>query len=217
MASLNRWLEHRRNPWKGVFFDAFRQWRRDDGVQRLNDLSFLRDGDTVLDFGGFRGEWTAAALRQAKVSAHIFEPHPGFASALKTRFARQENVHVHDCALGRANGTMTLSDAGDASSSVAEADRGFDVQVIDARDFFDAHDLHDVALAKINIEGGEYDLLPALTGSGTIAAIARLHVQFHLFAPEFEARREAVRAGLRDTHDCLWEYPFVWEAWQRRA
>lgn len=216
MASLKKWLDRRRNPWKGVFYDAFAQFRAEKGTDRLSDLSFLKDGDVVLDFGGFHGEWTALALSFAHVTSHIFEPHPAFFDRLQRRFAEMSNVHVHNFALAAEDGQMFLSDAGDASSSVNSAERSLAAPVVSVDRFFADTGLDEVALAKINIEGGEYDLLPALADAGLMPRIARLHVQFHLFAPEFVARREAVREALQRTHDCIWQYPFVWEEWQRR-
>lgn len=216
MASLKRWLDRRRNPWKGVFYDAYRQFRADKAQARLHDLDFLRDGDVVLDFGGFRGEWTANALKHAAVISHVFEPHPRFFRELETRFSGNPDIHLHDFALGGKDGHLRLSDAGDASSAVAGAERAFDAPIRAVGPFFDVAGIQTAALAKINIEGGEYDLLPALIDSGVIDRIERLHVQFHLFAPEFSTRRDAIREALSRTHDCDWVYPFVWEAWHRR-
>jgi len=216
MASLKKWLDRRRNPWKGVFYDAFHKWRQEGGQKRLFDYSWLQDGAVVLDFGGFRGEWSEMVLGFADCTCHVFEPHPRFAADIKTRFADKPNVIVHDFALGSENGTLKLSDEGDASSSVAAHGKSFDAPIRAVAGFFDQNDLPDIALAKINIEGGEYDLLPALIDTGAIRNIDRLQIQFHLFAPEFVEMRDSIRKELAKTHDCAWSYPFVWEEWHRR-
>lgn len=74
-------------------------------------------------------------------------------------------------------------------------------------------DIPHIDLAKINIEGGEYDLLPALADQGALCRIRRLLIQFHLFQPDFIAKRDVIRDKLAETHGCVWEYPFVWEEW----
>ena len=216
MASLKKWLDRRRNPWKGVAYDAFRAWRREDGRTRLFDYGWLPDGAIVFDFGGFRGEWTEMVLENADCTCHVFEPHPRFAADIKDRFAGKPNVIVHGFALGSQNGTLELSDEGDASSSVAAHGKSFEAPIHAAAEFFAQNNIPDIALAKINIEGGEYDLLPALIETGAIRKIDRIQVQFHLFAPEFVEMRDRIRKSLAKTHDCAWSYPFVWEEWHRR-
>lgn len=218
MASLKRWLDRRRNPWKGVFHDAFKAWRRENGQARLSCYDWLTPGDIVFDVGAFRGEWTDTVLRQQPgAQMHLFEPHPGFVASLEEKFAGSGNVHVHDIAIGSTTGTMMLSDAGDASSSVADHGKTFEARTLSVRDFFDATPVERIALMKVNIEGGEYDLLPALIEAGEIGKVGRLQVQFHLFSPELKEARDRVRAALEQTHDCAWSYPFVWEEWRLRA
>ena len=77
--------------------------------------------------------------------------------------------------------------------------------------------LSDVAVIKMNIEGGEYDLLPAMIDSGFMQHVDTLMVQFHKYGPDDVARRDAIRAGLSRTHVCEWVYPFVWEQWARKT
>lgn len=217
MASLKRWLDRRRNPWKGVFYDAFRTWRRQNGQARLVQYGNLAPGDVVFDVGAFRGDWTDTVLRQQPAAQmHLFEPHPGFAAALRDKFAGRDHVTVHELAIGSRTGTMMLSDAGDASSSVADHGRAFEARTQSVGDFLADHPVDEIALMKVNIEGGEYDLLPALIDSGDIRRVARLQVQFHLFAPDMRGMRDDIRQRLEATHHCVWAYPFVWEEWQLR-
>lgn len=217
MAPLTRWLDRRRNPWKAAFYDACRMWRRQNGAARLYQYGNLVPGDVVFDLGASRGEWTDAVLdQQPAAQMHLFEPHPGFAEALETKFAGRDHVHVHQLAIGSTTGTMELSDAGDASSSVADHDRAFQVKTMSVSDFFAHTPVDRIALMKVNIEGSEYDLLPALIETGDILRIDRLQVQFHLFEPDMKALRDDIRARLDKTHHCVWSYPFVWEEWQLR-
>ncbi|MAD95591.1 MAG: hypothetical protein CML33_08880, partial [Rhodobacteraceae bacterium] len=42
-----------REPWRKVFWSAFYRFRAENGEAKRMDLSFLKESDTVFDFGGF--------------------------------------------------------------------------------------------------------------------------------------------------------------------
>jgi len=204
-----------REPWRRIPLQAIKQWHADRGEARRSDTGFLTAGDVVLDFGGFQGEWTAQIRRKHDCSVHIFEPHPSFAAGCRARFSDDRKVFIHAHALGTSFGPLPLSDAGDASSALTQTAGGTEGRVVKAADFL--KDISPpVALAKINIEGGEYDLFPALQYADWIRHIGVLQIQFHLYSEADIARRATIRATLSKTHICDWEYPFVWEQWSLR-
>ncbi len=218
MASLKRWLDRRRNPWKGVFFDALHKFRKENAARQLKSYPDLPAGAIVLDIGGFKGEWTDAVLSaQPDCTVYIFEPHPRFAESLRLKFANDARVHVQECALGAGEGTLNLSDEGDASSSVANHDRSYSARIVPVQTFFEENLPEGaISLAKMNIEGGEYELLPALIEADVIGRIKRLQIQFHLFEPSLIETRERIIRQLENTHDTVWSYPFVWEEWRAK-
>lgn len=203
-----------REPWRREFWRAYYRWRREGGEARRFALDWLRPEDTVFDFGGYEGEWAVRILERHGCRVHVFEPHPRFAERLAARFGGEPRVQVHPFALGAEDGTLHLSDAGDASSAVTGG--GVEGEVRAAARFL-AGVRPPVALAKINIEGGEYELLPALHAAGWLQNIRVLQIQFHLYSEADLHRRDAMRELLARTHDCDWEYPFVWEQWTARA
>lgn len=217
MASLKKWLARRRDPWKGIGYDAYKAFRRDGAQTRLEVYDDLPEAPVVLDFGGYKGEWTDRVLAQRpRATVHMFEPHPIFARALVAKYAGDARVTVHDVALGRAEGVLPLSDAGDGSSAVAAHERKYEARIMPVAAFFAAHDIAHADLTKINIEGGEYELLPALIEAGIAPRLGRIQVQFHLFGAALIPERDAIRTALEATHDCAWVYPFVWEEWRAR-
>ncbi|WP_371223833.1 FkbM family methyltransferase [Roseovarius sp. 2305UL8-3] len=218
MASLKKWLDRRRNPWRGAHYDAMKAWKRENAAARLYDYTALPSGGVVFDMGGFKGEWADMVLdQQPDAVIHLFEPHPRFADELRAKFDADERVTVYPVALGSADGEMLISDAGDASSSVADNGEGAPAEVIAVSRFFADRDIPRIDLMKVNIEGGEYDLLPALVSAGVIGRIDRLQVQFHLFEEALMAERDSIRAMLEKTHECVWCYPFVWEEWRLKT
>ncbi|MEL7099354.1 MAG: FkbM family methyltransferase [Pseudomonadota bacterium] len=218
MASFKRWLEARRHPWKRVALDAVAQFKRDgarDGkLYRYEDLP---EAPVVWDVGGFEGTWTDHILSvRPAAQVHVFEPHPRFADALTSKFAAAPGVHVHGFAVGGADGTLALDDTGDASSAFGHTEGTLEGSVRDVAAFWHQTGLERVDLVKMNIEGGEYDLLPAMLDAGLMQRVYRLQVQFHLFDPSLLQARDAIRARLAETHICAWDYPFVWEEWRTR-
>lgn len=215
--SLKDWLRQRREPWSKVFYTAFRQWRADKMEPRRMRFENLGPEAVVFDIGGFQGNWAADMHDRYGAHVHVFEPHPRFCQQIRDRFKDQPAIVLHDFALGSAEGTLTLSDDGDASSSFRKASATVTGRVEPVSAFFAREDIPVIDVMKMNIEGGEYDLLPALLDAGILPRIKLLQVQFHLFEAADIARREAIRARLAQTHDCDWNYDFVWEQWSRRG
>jgi len=180
-------------------------------------FTHLGAGSVVFDMGGFAGNWAAAIHERYGADVHVFEPHPVFAAQIEARFAGNTSITSYDFGLGSSAATLTLSDDGDASSSFKEAKTVVSGRLEPVSAFFESHDIPLIDLTKINIEGGEYDLLPALIAAGILPRIRVLQIQFHLYAEEDIARRDAIRAQLEHTHTCDWNYDFVWEQWSVKA
>lgn len=215
--SLKHWLILRREPWRKVFYDAFRRWKADRMEPKRMEFPLLGPASVVLDVGGFEGNWAAAVQGRYGAQVHVFEPHPTFAAAIARRFAGNGAITVHDYAIGSREGTLSLSDDGDASSSFRKAVRTVEGRIRAVAEVLTPAAFPVIDLAKVNIEGGEYDLLPALAEAGVLPRLRMLQVQFHLFTPEDITRRNAIRETLSQTHRCDWSYDFVWEQWSLKA
>ncbi|WP_022705523.1 FkbM family methyltransferase [Pseudorhodobacter ferrugineus] len=213
---LSRWLRKRREPWSEVFYTAFKRWRADRMEPVRMQFSNIGPTSVVFDIGGFQGDWAADIHDRYGAHLHIFEPHPAFAKEIRSRFQGNPDITTHDFALGPAEANITLPDDGNASSSFRAATRTVTGRVEPVARFFAKTAINRIDLMKINIEGGEYDLLPALNEAGILPRIGILQVQFHLFAASDIARRDAIRSVLAKTHSCDWSYDFVWEQWSLR-
>lgn len=77
--------------------------------------------------------------------------------------------------------------------------------------------MSNVDLMKINIEGGEYNLLEKMISSGLISKVDNLQIQFHdIKALDSENRMKKIWLALEKTHMVTWKFrPFVWENWKR--
>lgn len=210
--------------WKRISDPEFRAMKRQISAFRLahgrgtpERYAGLKPGDVVLDVGGYHGDWAERMTELYGVSVHAFEPHPRFIALMKSRFEGRDDVHVHGFAIGAQAGTLNLSDDENASSALVTSGPTVSGDIRPVADVFTELKLGHIAVVKMNIEGGEYDLLPALIETGLIKQIDRLTVQFHKYSDVQIVARDAIRTGLAETHDCVWDYPFIWEEWVRKA
>ena len=184
----------------------------------LNDLPVSSD-DLVLDVGGFQGSWTADILVRYGCRSAIFEPVPRFAAQMSRRFSRNSRVKVTPSGLSDCHKTvcMSLADDGSTAFPVATASGPYvEASMIDVADVFKNLSDPTVACMKINIEGGEYEVLPRMLSLGLYRRVQSLLIQFHRTSDDSVERLEAIAAGLSETHRPVFRYPFVWERWDLR-
>lgn len=198
---------------KGPIGDFYRA----GGNELLHALPVTTD-DVVIDAGGFEGDWAAAMLVKFGCRVELFEPIPAFARACRTRFASNRRVEVHEAALGGSARTARFAVASVASSEFGGPDEGaVEARVVDVAEVVDrvraAH--RDVACLKLNIEGGEYEVLERLADSGALASCRSVLVQFHAQPEGWEDRIRRARSELGIAHRCAWRFPMVWELWER--
>jgi hypothetical protein len=91
------------------------------------------------------------------------------------------------------------------------------IQVEDASRLFEICNVFRCDLLKINIEGGEYEVLPRLISTGVIKGVDNLQLQFHKLGPESESQMTAIQLQLSMTHELTWRYRWVWENWKRKS
>jgi FkbM family methyltransferase len=87
---------------------------------RYTDLQHLlkNDSPVIVDGGANIGTVTDTFLKHYRnPTIHAFEPRPDAAQTMETKYAYQPNVHVHMCALGSADDTLSLNIIGHETSS----------------------------------------------------------------------------------------------------
>jgi FkbM family methyltransferase len=192
-----------------------------------NDLLYvdlpLSQDDLVIDAGGYKGDWTAGMLTRYGCCSELFEPVPDFAERCRVRYQHNARVRVHQSALGGSNRNthFGLADNGTSEFRAAADSEGFDARVEAVSDLLSTLDaekrIHPgagaVGLLKLNIEGGEYEVLESLLQTNDITRLRGLLIQFHRQPEGWEQRYAQVVEGLRSTHDRVWCFPMVWEQW----
>ena len=126
---------------------------------------------------------------------------------------------MDECGLGKFNSTEKLNISADGSSVFkggAEANIS-EIKIVEAAAFLRDQGITRIDLIKINIEGGEYDLLENLIGEGIINKIVNIQVQFHDFVPNAYVRMKNIQEELSKTHELTYQYEFVWENWRLKT
>ncbi len=192
-----------------------RHWLKINGDHTLRLDYPLTENSVVFDLGGYRGDFAAAIIEKYNCHVYIFEPMPVFAEICAKRFANNSKVFVLPFGLSSSSGKFLLSTDADGSSLVRAnvKDKLISVQVTAFTDYMKQTNLNSVDLMKINIEGGEYDLLPHIINEGWIGRVEHLQIQFHNFVEQYQEKRNTIRSQLTATHSETWCYPFVWESW----
>lgn len=201
---------------KTPFIVAHKKWIQDcgDGTLRL-DYN-LNPGSVVLDVGGYLGDFADVIHKKYQCFVFVFEPVEDFFRLCQQRFDGQLKINCLNYGLSKSDCEIFISKEDDASST--ERDLGGRKERIALKDFVSAKmilDIEYIDLIKINIEGGEYDLLDRIIETGGVKNIKYLQIQFHDFVPNAIEMRESIRKRLVKTHREQWSYPFVWESWER--
>jgi FkbM family methyltransferase len=192
------------------------RWVADHGDDTLAVAYPLDEGSTVFEVGGYRGKWASKIVRLYDPVTYIFEPVAEYSELLTQCFKENPKVKVFHYGLSDTDQDISISVDEDATSVFRVAARSERVILRDIERFAAANGIERIDLIQINIEGGEYQLLKRIVDSGLVTRCIHIQVQFHQDIPDAAAKRERIRERLAQTHDVLYDYPFVWEAWRLR-
>lgn len=196
------------------------QWYADRGDATLRTEYPLAPDSVVFDLGGYRGDWAVEMFSRYGCRIYVFEPVPEYFHRIRRRFERNDRIKAFPFGLGSASMDCTVNVAEEGSSVFASPNvRGnavTNIRIECFSDFIRSAGIDAIDLMKVNIEGGEYDLLEHVLASGFAAKIGDLQIQFHDFVPDAERRMRAIQRRLAETHDLTYQYEFVWENWKRR-
>ena len=199
------------------FYRTVTKWFADDGDATLR-LDYPLDASSVVfDVGGYRGDFADAIFKRFGCRVFIFEPVSDFYQRCLERFRGNDAIKCLNYGLARTTGFFQIHLAEDGSSFELDSGSGL-AETAQSRSITEVVDELGVGvidLIKINIEGGEFDLLPAMIDSGLVKRTRHIQVQFHNFIDGAQAARDSIRRSLALTHREKWCYPFVWESWER--
>jgi FkbM family methyltransferase len=182
----------------------------EQNVIQLLNRSRAADGRiTVFDVGAHLGEYSAEVHRVIGPDAdvHCFEPDRVAFLALKDRFDGIRTLHCHRFALSNAKGEgrivtdspgTTTGYLQVANANDGNSDRGDTIAVCALDDFCCESDIESVDLLKMDVEGGE---LNVLMGASRLLSEGRIK----MIQWEFGEANVRSRSYLRDFFELLEE------------
>ena len=192
-------------------------WFRDKGDSTLRLNYPLNENSVVFDLGGYMGDWSQKIAAIYSPYIYIFEPVPKYYSLIVDKFKHNPKISVFSFGLFGATKTEMLALEKDGSSIYGSSGDVIEISLVDAYEFLAEHDIKEIDLMKINIEGAEYPLLKRMIQKGIVERCSDIQIQFHTFYSDAVKLRNEIRNALQNTHKLTYDYPFVWENWRKRV
>ena len=189
-------------------------WYAVDGDNTLRVNYPLTKDSVVFDIGAFDGGWGSSFQQRYGCIVYGFEPVKEFFEMAQKKADTRFRVYHHG--VGHKTEKVTICLVSNSSSFYREDG---DRELVQLKSFADTVvdlKIDHIDLVKINIEGGEYDLLDHILYLRWQRNITDLQIQFHKMDGRSEDRRQAIREVLSKTHVLTYDYPFVWENWRMK-
>lgn len=186
-----------------------------DLTLRLN-YEELTSESIVVDLGGYQGQWTSDIYSKYQCKVYVFEPIDRFFKFIKNRFKTNKRITVFCVALGNTDKEEIIFEKADGSSVIRKGGIPSTIIIRKFDGMMKELNIQKIDLLKINIEGGEYDLLDYILETGWVHKINNIQVQFHEFFPEAKKRMKKIHDALSDTHYTTYQLEFIWENWKKK-
>jgi len=207
----------RRKYFPSDFEVMLEKWKAAEGDYTLR-FDYDLDADSlVLDLGGYHGQWTSDLFSRYQCRVMIFEPVSKYAETIRNRFQLNSKIELYQYGLGASSRLEIMGISDDGSSLFKNTHETEEIEIVDVKKWFEGMDTHKIDLMKINIEGGEYELLERMIESGIVKNIINLQVQFHNIDTQSATRMKEIQNRLEKTHLPTYQYRFVWENWRRKS
>lgn len=194
--------------------EHFDKWVSDSGDSTLRLNYNLNSESLVIDAGGYKGDWAEKIYNKYFSKIIIFEPVNTYFNQIKNRFSEKKEISVFNFGLSNTDKEEIIYHTNDASSVFWGSGKSEIIKLKPFNEFLESNNIHVVDLIKINIEGGEYDLLDNIIENNIQSNIKNLQIQFHRFVPDCIERRDKIREKLSETHELTYDYEFIWENWK---
>jgi FkbM family methyltransferase len=190
-------------------------WLLSDG-DNTHRLNYKLDSDSlVFDVGGYLGNWSKLIFEKYNCYIHIFEPVNEYFNTIKENLSNHK-ITINQFGLAERSYKTEITLNNEASSIYKKGNHTSIIQLINFMEYIDKNKIEKIDLMKINIEGGEYDLLEYILKKNYINNIVNLQIQFHDISPNSEKRMKNIQQILSKTHELTYYYYFIWENWKMK-
>lgn len=194
-----------------------KRWFRDNGDKTLRlNYSNLDNTSIIFDLGGYLGDFASEIYKKYKCKVYVFEPHPIFYQSCMNRFKNFNKVTVLNYGISNKDEVLDLTDNNDNSSIYENHHNAKKTIKCNFKSFNSvifSLGIKKIDLMKINIEGGEYNLLEFLIKTKQLEIAKNYQIQFHDFVSDAVNKRKNIINEFNKKFIQTWSYEFVWENW----
>lgn len=191
-------------------------WNLRSGDIKLSLDYPLSNESAALVVGAFEGDYLNKLNNKFKCQIYAFEPVVEFFKLLEKKFQNLDNVILINQGLSDKTEQVSFRIDNESSSVFTDTGKSGLVNMISINDFFETYGIKHIDFIYMNIEGGEFAVLNELIKNGRIKNINHLQVQFHNIAKNSRDERKKIRKELEKTHYCVFNFPFIWERWDKK-
>lgn len=194
---------------KNIQTNSYNKWIAENGEYTHRINYELNENSTVVDWGGFVGDWAQQIYDKYNCHVHVYEAFEQYANLLKNKFISNKKIKVYDFGVAATTKKVNMIEDG-LATKVVENSNG-DILLVSCEEIMKSFNFID--LLKINIEGLEYEVLTKIIETDNIKKIKNIQVQFHAFDDNCMEKYDELKQKLEKTHVLTYNYPFIWENW----
>lgn len=187
---------------------------REGGETKLRYNYPLDNNSLVIDLGGYTGQFSEKISSMYNCNIELYEPVLSYYEICEKKFKDNPKINVHKAGVSNNAGTIDININAEGSSLYGPGEIKECIDLIDIVNV--VKDKH-IDLMKINIEGPEFEIMERLIECNLLANIENFQIQFHNFnhIDNPISRRNSIRAHLSKSHKITYDFPFVWENWEK--
>ncbi len=184
----------------------------------------IDSNSNVVEFGGYKGRWSAAIAEKYNPNLFIYEPIGEFCEYLHHKLGDNPKVRIFNYGVSDKEETVEIymredsSSIHDVSLEYGPKNRKSGRIEINLNPIDKViSDIGKIDLCQMNIEGSEYDVLNSLFDSGKIQSINRIIIEFHFERDQVYVDKRKmiqdrfVKSGYRQ----IWNYDWAFECWEK--
>lgn len=184
------------------------------------DIAGLTPASIVVDVGSYEGNWGRQICERYGCWTYFLEPIAEFRAQIQLNLLdhpRRDRMTFFDFGLGGYTREETMGVCGDSTGLVSNGPVE-KVRLVGVGDllnnslFFDKQ----IAVAKLNCEGAEFEILEAMLEQNLMGRVDIIHVQFHDIIPRASARMAYIKNMMLMTHRPIFDSGWTWCGWELR-
>lgn len=193
----------------------FFKWVDDTKVTDLLHVhNNLKSTSIVFDVGSYVGDWSKKIIENYNPIIYAFEPVLEFYQQTNEKIKKSNIGKAFHYGLGNKTYNTNIHLNNDSSSLYGKNEKTESVLIKDICEVCLENNINHIDLMKINIEGGEYDLLFRILEKNI--DVTAFVIQFHgrIVLSDAELKKQQITTLLLKLgYKQEWCYEWIWEKW----